>query len=94
MTQTLTITVESQPSADRLAELGVKTWPIWTKEVSQFPWHYDDREICYLLEGAVTVTPDGGEPVSFGAGDLVTFPPGLSCTWNITAPVRKHYRFG
>jgi uncharacterized protein len=29
-----------------------------------------------------------------GAGALVTFPAGMSCTWNITAPVKKHYRFG
>jgi uncharacterized cupin superfamily protein len=42
----------------------------------------------------VTVTPDGGEPVRFGTGDLVVFDAGLSCTWNVHAPVRKHYRFG
>jgi uncharacterized cupin superfamily protein len=36
----------------------------------------------------------GGEPVRFGAGDLVVFAAGLSCTWEVHAPVRKHYRFG
>ena len=46
------------------------------KEVSEFPWHYDEMETCYLLEGDVTVTPDGGQPVRFGKGDLVTFPVG------------------
>ena len=40
------------------------------------------------------VTPDDGEPVSFGAGDLVTFEAGLSCTWKILEPVRKHYVLG
>jgi uncharacterized cupin superfamily protein len=35
-----------------------------------------------------------GEPVRFGAGDLVVFDAGLSCTWDVHAPVRKHYRFG
>ena len=88
------IQVERPPSAQRLAELGVKTWDIWTKEVSEFPWSYGEQEICYLLEGDVIVTPDGGEPVRFGAGDLVTFPAGLSCTWKVLKPVRKHYRFG
>lgn len=77
-----------------LAQLGVARWPIWTKEVSRFPWTYDARETCYLLAGEVTVTPAGGAPVRFGAGDLVTFPAGLHCTWDIHAPVRKHYRFG
>lgn len=87
------IIVEQQPSEKRLAELGVKTWPIWEKEISDFPWQYDARETCYLLEGEVTVTPEGGEPVSFGAGDLVIFPAGMACHWSITQPVRKHYNF-
>jgi uncharacterized cupin superfamily protein len=47
-----------------------------------------------LLEGDVTVTPDGGAPVRFGAGDLVTFAAGLSCSWDVHVAVRKHYRFG
>lgn len=88
------IAVIKRPTEQRLGQLGIKAWPIWEKEVSEFPWHYDDTETCYLLEGDVIVTPDGGEPVRFGAGDLVTFPAGLSCTWNVLKPVRKHYRFG
>lgn len=86
------ITVE-QPTAAQLAVLGVADWPTWTKEVSRFPWHYSSREIAYILEGAVTVTPQGGAPVSFGAGDLVTFEPGLDCVWEVTQPLRKHYQF-
>ncbi len=85
------INVERQPETARLKELGVENWPIWTKEVSEFPWTYDGQEICYFLEGAVTVTPEGGEPVTMGKGDLVTFPAGMSCRWKITKDVRKHY---
>lgn len=88
------IKIEHHPDAARLASLGVSSWGIWTKEVSIFPWTYDEREVCYLLEGDVIVTPDGGKPVRFGAGDLVSFPAGMSCTWEIRHPVRKHYRFG
>ena len=40
------------------------------------------------------VTPEGGEPVKVGKGDLVTFPTGMSCTWKIRKDVKKHYRFG
>jgi uncharacterized protein len=86
------IKVENNPDGARLQALGVKEWPIWTKEVSDFPWTYDGEETCYFLEGEVTVTPAGGEPVTMGAGDLVTFPNGMSCRWQITQPVRKHYR--
>ena len=88
------IVVEKTPSENRLAELGVFSWPVWEKEESEFPWQYDEKETCYLLEGEVTVTPDGGKPVEFGADDLVTFPAGMTCTWKITSPVRKHYRLG
>lgn len=88
------IKVERLPTAARLQELGVKGWPIWTKEASEFPWTYDSREICYFIEGEVTVTCNNGETVSVGQGDLVTFPEGLSCTWKIGKDVRKHYRFG
>jgi hypothetical protein len=77
-----------------LEQLGVKSWPIWTKEKSEFPWHYDQSETCYVLDGEVTVTPDNGDPVTFGKGDLVTFPQGMSCTWNIQKDIKKHYRFG
>jgi len=88
------ITVEHQPSAQRLEELGVAGWPIWTKEASEFPWSYDEQETCYLLAGDVEVTPAGGTPVRFGQGDLVTFPAGMSCVWKVRQAVRKHYRFG
>jgi uncharacterized cupin superfamily protein len=88
------IKIQRDPGKDRLEELGVPRWPIWTKEASSFPWSYDSEETCYLLEGDVTVTPDGGEPVRFGKGDLVTFPSGMSCTWEIHKDVKKHYRFG
>jgi uncharacterized cupin superfamily protein len=90
---TTNIRVERQVNRDRLEALGVFTWPIWTKETSTFPWTYDDAETCYLLQGEVVVTPKGGEPVAFGKGDLVTFPAGMSCTWEIRAAVRKHYCF-
>tara|TARA_Y100001968_G_scaffold308017_1_gene326348 strand:- start:161 stop:307 length:147 start_codon:yes stop_codon:yes gene_type:complete len=47
-----------------------------------------------LIEGEVTVTPDGGEPVKFEAGDLVVFPARMSCTWDVHKAVSKHYQFG
>lgn len=88
------ILVDHHPTPELLHRLEVQRWPIWTKEVSTFPWTYDDQETCYILAGRVTVTPDGGEPVTIGAGDLVTFPAGMSCTWEVTEPIRKHYHFG
>jgi uncharacterized cupin superfamily protein len=77
---------------EELNKLGVFAWPIWTKEVSRFDWYYDCVEGCYLLEGEVVVESEG-KKVNFGKGDFVTFPKGLSCTWEIKKPVRKHYNF-
>ncbi len=85
------ISVE-KASEERLDELSVTEWPVWEKEVSQFPWTYDSEEICYLLEGDVTVKSDD-EEVRFGKGDIVTFPRGLSCEWIIHRAVKKHYCF-
>lgn len=88
----LKIVIE-KPTETKLKELNVFSWPIWTKETSTFDWHYDQQERCYFLEGEVTVkTPY--ETVFLGKGDFVTFPQGLSCTWQITEDVRKHYQFG
>jgi uncharacterized cupin superfamily protein len=83
-----------KPSQAQLESMGVFSWPIWEKEASAFPWSYDEQETCYLLEGEVKVTPDGDDPVEFGAGDLVVFPRGMNCTWQISQDVRKHYKFG
>lgn len=76
-----------------LEKRGVFSWPIWEKEVSRFDWKYDDIEECYFLKGKVTVETQNGDSVSFGKGDFVTFPKGLSCVWDIKEPVRKHYNF-
>ena len=88
------IKIERNPEDKRLNELGISDWSIWEKEVSEFPWTYTDSETCYFLEGDVVVTPEGEEPVEIGKGDLVTFPAGMSCTWQIRKDVRKYYKFG
>ena len=89
-----TIVWESKPSPAKLDVLGVDDWPIWEKEVSTFDWTYDQKETCYILEGEVVVTPEGGEPVTLQKGDLVIFPEGMRCTWDIKSPIRKHYDLG
>ncbi len=80
-------------SKQELDKIGVFSWPIWTKEISRFDWQYDSIEECYFLNGKVTVESSDGKKVSFGKGDFVTFPKGLSCIWDIKEPVKKHYNF-
>jgi len=90
----MAIVVEHRPDPERLEQLGVEDWPTWGAGASRFPWIYDERETCYVLEGEVVVTPDGEQPVTIKAGDLATFPAGMSCVWDVKHPLRKHYRFG
>lgn len=79
-------------SEDQIRQMGINSWPIWTKEASTFDWSYNATEQCLILEGKVTVKTAGGE-YNFGAGDFVTFADGLSCVWTIHEGVRKHYNF-
>jgi len=85
----MNITVKKPTEAEK-AEMSSK--PIWECGISTFDWHYDSEETCLLIEGEVTVSYTGGS-VSFGAGDYVVFPKGLSCVWNVSKPVRKYYIF-
>lgn len=85
------ITIEHNPSPMKLDAMYVDSWPIWSKEVSTFDWTYDTKEMAYILEGEAVITPVGGAPVTIKARDLVNFPKGMSCTWEVTKPIRKHY---
>ena len=80
-----------KPTPEEEAEM--KTWPTWSKEPAEFPWRYDQKETCLVLEGDVTVEA-GDQSVSFGPGDRVVFPQGLQCTWKVNKAIRKHYKFG
>ena len=88
----MTITIE-QATQETLKKLDVFSWPIWEKEPSTFPWKYDSLEICYIIEGNARITPINGNPVDIQAGDLVTFPKDLECTWFISKHIKKHYTF-
>ena len=87
------IIFERNPAPTKLEIQGVYEWPIWKKEASKFPWTYVRTEVCYILRGRFIVTPDGGEPQEFQRGDYITFPAGMSCTWEILEDVEKHYTF-
>nr|XP_043617067.1 uncharacterized protein LOC122588914 [Erigeron canadensis] len=99
--ETMTTTIEKSgikivknPPESKLTDLGVRSWPKWGCPPSKFPWTYSSKETCFLLKGKVKVIPDGSnEAVEFGAGDLVEFPSGMSCTWDVSETVDKHYKF-
>jgi uncharacterized cupin superfamily protein len=86
------ITVESNPTQERLDALGVSKWATWQKEVSVFPWTFPEQEIAYILDGECEVTTCCGTTVTFKKGDLVTFPAGMAVNWEVKQPLHKHYK--
>lgn len=79
-----------KPSTEEITKM--KSNPTWGCGVSEFDWHYDSEEHALILEGEVVVTY-GSTTVSFGEGDYVVFPKGLSCVWKVKRAVKKHYVF-
>lgn len=77
---------------EKLKEMGVKSWPVWSKEVSRFDWTYTGNEECYITEGEFVVETEEGI-FEVRASDFVTFQDGLKCVWDIRKSVKKHYNF-
>jgi uncharacterized cupin superfamily protein len=61
-------------------------------QAKKFEHSYERNEDCYILQGKAVVTPDGGEPTELVPGDFATFPVGMSASWDVKEPLRKHYR--
>ncbi len=77
---------------EQIQTIGIRNWPIWTKEVSTFDWYYDTDEECLILEGEVDIETEEGT-YTVKAGDFVTFKKGLICVWKVKKSIRKHYNF-
>ena len=81
--------VVKKPPVPEVYELT--DWPVWESEPAEFDRYYDKTEVALFTHGSVDVTFDG-RTVNIGAGDLVTFPKGMHCTWRILQTVRKHFQ--
>ena len=80
---------------------GLKMWTgpegsgqstgIWQCTAGPSYWVQEENEFIYIISGSLTVTPDGGKPATFGAGDSAMFPRGWRGTWDLHETVRKVY---
>ncbi|MBY3156354.1 MULTISPECIES: cupin domain-containing protein [Rhizobium] len=48
-------------------------------------------EFCHILSGLIELTPEGGEPVVYKAGDSFVMKPGFVGVWKTIETVRKIY---
>jgi uncharacterized cupin superfamily protein len=63
---------------------------IWECTPGRFNWIHADETLC-LVEGKVTVTPEGGSPIEICPGDIVTFPEGTKTEWLVEETIRKAF---
>ncbi len=85
--------VERSIDDERKQELGLENWPVWSREVSKFDWSYSSTETGFLIKGELILHLSGKKTVELSAGDLVQFPAGLDCSWEILADLEKFYSF-
>ena len=64
---------------------------LWECSPGQYRREIRSAETMHVISGDATFTPDGGEPVALGVGDVYFFPPDTRGVWNIKNPLRKFY---
>jgi hypothetical protein len=97
---------ESRVDPDRLVEGNplMKSWPSESArdgKIRTGVWQStpgvnksikgETFEFCYLLEGLIELTPEGGEPVTYKAGDSFIMKPGYRGLWRTIETVKKIY---
>ncbi len=66
---------------------------IWECTVGSYHATYTAYEYVVLIAGKITITPDGGTPVTVQAGDSFVVEPTFKGIWKIEENVRKHFDF-
>jgi uncharacterized protein len=63
---------------------------IWECTPGSFRWTHANETAC-VVEGKATITPEGAEPFTLAAGDVVFFPEGMRTEWKIEQTLRKAF---
>ncbi len=66
---------------------------IWEATRGSYHATYTAYEYVVLIKGRITITPDGGTPVTVSAGDAFVVEKDFKGTWLIEEDVRKHFDF-
>ena len=80
----MAVRVEKAADAQKEAFEGLREQ---YRESGTIEWFYDEKTVCLLTEGRAVIE-HYGERTPVEAGDLVTFPQGIRCRWEILEPMR------
>ncbi len=72
---------------------GTMVSGIWECTRGSLHATYTAYEYVVLIAGRITITPDGGVPVTVSAGDSFVVEKDFKGTWVIEEDVRKHFDF-
>ena len=72
---------------------GAMVSGIWECTKGSLHATYTAYEYVVLIAGRITITPDGGVPVTVKAGDAFVVEKDFKGTWVIEEDVRKHFDF-
>ena len=64
---------------------------VWECTPGRYRRQIRSAELMHILAGDATFTPDSGEPITLGAGDLYFFEAETLGTWEIRSALRKVY---
>ncbi|MBA2313704.1 MAG: DUF861 domain-containing protein [Actinobacteria bacterium] len=82
---------EMQTSGYTLWEEGDASSGVWVCTPGPSHWKLETHEFVHVIGGSMTVTPDGGDPVTLKPGDTMMFPRGWAGAWDIHETLRKLY---
>ena len=63
----------------------------WEATPGTYHASYESWEFVHLIEGQITITPDGGSPNQVGPGDAFVVEKGFKGTWKIEQKALKHF---
>lgn len=68
---------------------GQFSFNLWDCTAGRFRWVFQSDDFVEVLEGAVTVTPDGEDSRTLVAGSVAYFPRGLVTVWDVPIYFKK-----
>ncbi len=66
---------------------------LWECTPGSYHATYAAAEFVHLIAGRITITPEGGTPVTVVAGDAFVVAATFKGVWKIEETVRKHFSF-